>query len=481
MKELNDILNNIEVVKIVGDTSISITDITSDSRKVKEKSLFVAVSGTQVDGHQFISKAISLGADVIICEDLPTEILEKTTYVKVVNSAKALGQAASNFHNNPSSKLKLVGITGTNGKTTCATLSFKLFRNLGYSTGLLSTIENKINDKVIPSTHTTPDPVALNKLLAEMVIEGCTHCFMEVSSHAIVQERIAGLTFVGGVFSNISHDHLDYHNTFDEYIKAKKVFFDQLPVSAFALTNLDDKRGMVMLQNTVAKKYTFALKSVADFKAKVLTNSFEGLELDINGKLAWFKLVGDFNAYNLLSIYAVAVLLGEMDEEVLTELSLLETANGRFDVLVKDGITAIVDYAHTPDALENVLNTINRIRTGNEELITVVGCGGDRDKTKRPLMAEIASKLSTKVVFTSDNPRYEEPSEIIEDMRKGVPAVHFKKTLAITDRKEGIRTATMLAEKGDIILVAGKGHEDYQEIKGEKYHFDDKEVLHEVL
>lgn len=481
MKILKDILKSVNVIELIGSDKVSVTDIQFDSRNVNEGSMFVAVSGTQVDGHQFIAKTIASGTDVIVCEILPNEILEKITYVKVVSSAKALGLMASNFFDNPSSKLKLVGITGTNGKTTCATLSFNLFRLLGYNTGLLSTIENKINDEVIPSTHTTPNPVELNELLSKMVKDGCTHCFMEVSSHAVVQERIAGLTFTGAVFSNISHDHLDYHGTFDEYIKAKKKFFDELPKTAFALTNSDDKRGMVMLQNTLASKHTFSLKSVSDFKAKVLTNSFEGLELDINGKPAWFKLVGDFNAYNLLSIFGLATLLGEDEDEVLTALSSLDTANGRFDVITKNGITAIVDYAHTPDALENVLNTINKIRTGNEELITVVGCGGNRDKTKRPLMAEIAANNSTKVVLTSDNPRNEDPAEIIEDMRKGIPAVHFKKTLSITDRKEGIRTACMLAQKGDIVLVAGKGHEDYQEINGVKHHFDDKEVLNELL
>ena len=481
MKKLKDILKGIKVEQLIGSDEIEFNDIQFDSRNVSEGSLFVAISGTQVDGHQFIAKTIASGADVIVCEILPDELLEKTTYVKVISSAKTLGLMASNFYDNPSSKLKLIGITGTNGKTTCVTLSFNLFRALGYNTGLLSTIDNRINDDIIPSTHTTPNPMELNELLAKMVKESCTHCFMEVSSHAVVQERIAGLTFSGGVFSNISHDHLDYHKTFDEYIKAKKKFFDELPKAAFALTNSDDKRGMVMLQNTKASKHTFSLKSVSEFKAKVLTNSLEGLELDIDGKLAWFKLVGDFNAYNLLSIYGLSILLGEDEDEVLTVLSSLETANGRFDVITKNGIIAIVDYAHTPDALENVLSTINKIRTGNEELITVVGCGGNRDKTKRPLMAEIAVNNSTKVILTSDNPRNEDPSEIIEDMRKGVPAVHFKKTLAITDRKEGIRTACMLAEKGDIVLVAGKGHEDYQEINGVKHHFDDKEILNELL
>ena len=481
MKKLTDILKNIKTLEQIGSDDIAIQNIRFDSRNVAEGDVFVAITGTQADGHQFISKAISLGADAIVCEQLPAEILENITYIKVENAAKVLGVMASNFFDNPSSKLKLVGITGTNGKTTCATLSFNLFRLLGYNTGLLSTIENKIDDEVIPSTHTTPNPVALNQLLAQMVQAGCTHCFMEVSSHAVVQERIAGLTFAGAAFTNISHDHLDYHGTFDEYIKAKKKFFDELPSTAFALTNLDDKRGMVMLQNTQAVKHTFSIKSISDFKAKVLTNSFEGLELDINGISTWFKLVGDFNAYNLLLIFAIGKLLGEDENEVLTALSSLDTANGRFDVITKNGITAIIDYAHTPDALENVLNTINKIRTGNEELITVVGCGGNRDKLKRPIMAEIACNLSTKVVLTSDNPRDENPDEIIADMRKGVPPVHFKKTLAITDRKEGIRTACMLAQKGDIILVAGKGHETYQEIKGVKHHFDDKEITNELL
>ena len=481
MKKLNSILNDVEVIEIIGSKDLTISSIQFDSRKIQEGDVFVAVPGTQVDGHQFIAKAISLGADVIVCEILPQEILDKITYIKVESASKTLGVMASNFYGNPSHKLKLVGITGTNGKTTCATLSYNLFRSLGYNTGLLSTIENRINDEIIPSTHTTPNPMELNKLLRDMLEDGCTHCFMEVSSHAVVQERIAGLAFSGAVFTNISHDHLDYHGSFDEYIKAKKKFFDELPPNAFALTNSDDKRGQVMIQNTKAATYTFSLKSMSDFKAKVLTNTFEGLEIDINGKPAWFKLVGDFNAYNLLSIYALAVLCGEDSDEVLTELSSLETANGRFDTINKNGITAIVDYAHTPDALENVLNTINKIRTGNEELITVIGCGGNRDKEKRPIMAEIAANNSTKVVLTSDNPRDEDPEAIIEEMRKGIPAVHFKKTLAITDRKEGIRTACMLASKGDIVLVAGKGHEDYQEIKGIKHHFDDKEILNELL
>lgn len=481
MKKLIDILSDVAVLETKGLTDVSISAIEFDSRLVTEGALFVAVSGTQVDGHQFISKAISLGADVVVCEIFPDEILENITYLKVKNSAKALGQLASSFFDHPSRKLKLVGITGTNGKTTCATLCHRLFMELGHATGLLSTIENKIDDRVIPSTHTTPNPVELNRLLSEMVNAGCTFCFMEVSSHAIVQERISGLTFAGAAFTNISHDHLDYHGTFDHYIAAKKKFFDDLDHHAFALTNIDDKRGNVMLQNTKASKHTYALKSIADFKARVLTNSFEGLELDINGKVAWFRLVGDFNAYNLLCIYAIGMLLGEEEEEVLLQLSMLNTANGRFDVITKDGITAIVDYAHTPDALENVLKTINKIRTGNEQLITVIGCGGNRDKTKRPLMAEIACHQSTKVVLTSDNPRDEDPAAIIEDMKKGVPPIHFKKTLSITDRKEGIKTACMLAEQGDIILVAGKGHEDYQEINGVKHHFDDKEILNELL
>jgi UDP-N-acetylmuramoyl-L-alanyl-D-glutamate--2,6-diaminopimelate ligase len=388
---------------------------------------------------------------------------------------------AANFYGNPSEKIKVVAVTGTNGKTTTVTLLHQLFVRMGYSTGLLSTVENKINEEVIPSTHTTPDAVSVQALLRKMVEAGCTHCFMEASSHAIVQERIAGLKLSGAVFTNITHDHLDYHGTFDEYIKAKKKLFDELPKDAFALVNGDDKRGGVMVQNCRGTLQTFGLKSAADFKAKILSNTIEGLELDVNGKLIWFRMIGSFNAYNLLGVLGTAVLLGEDEDEVLRELSAIKGAKGRFDRISIGGITAIVDYAHTPDALDNVLKTINAFRTGNEQLITVVGCGGNRDKTKRPTMAKIAVSESTKAIFTSDNPRFEEPAEILKDMQAGVGPTDFRKTLTIEDRREAIKTALLLCQKGDIVLIAGKGHEDYQEIKGVKHHFDDAEVVTELL
>ncbi len=388
---------------------------------------------------------------------------------------------AANFYGNPSEKIKVVAVTGTNGKTTTVTLLHQLFVRMGYSTGLLSTVENKINEEVIPSTHTTPDAVSVQALLCKMVDAGCTHCFMEASSHAIVQERIAGLKLAGAVFTNITHDHLDYHGTFEEYIKAKKKLFDELPKDAFALVNGDDKRGGVMVQNCRATLQTFGLKSAADFKAKILSNTIEGLELEVNGKLIWFRMIGSFNAYNLLGVLGTAVLLGEDEDEVLRELSAIKGAKGRFDRISMGGITAIVDYAHTPDALDNVLKTINAFRTGNEQLITVVGCGGNRDKTKRPTMAKIAVSESTKAIFTSDNPRFEEPVEILKDMQAGVGPTDFRKTLTIEDRREAIKTALLLCQKGDIVLIAGKGHEDYQEIKGIKHHFDDAEVVTELL
>ncbi len=481
MKVLKDILYKVSLTSTIGDMDRQVSSIVFDSRKVVERSAFVAIAGTQVDGHEFITTALEKGATVIICERLPEAIIEGITYVQVVNSAKALGIMASNFFDNPSEKIKVVGVTGTNGKTTTVTLLHQLFVAMGYSTGLLSTVENKINEQVIPATHTTPDAVSVQALLRKMVDAGCTHCFMEASSHAIVQERIAGLKLAGAVFTNITHDHLDYHGTFDEYIKAKKKLFDELPKDAFALVNGDDRRGSVMLQNSKATHHTFALKSSADFKAKILSNTLEGLELDINSKQIWFRMIGAFNAYNLLGALGVAVLLGEDEDEVLRTLSAIRGAKGRFDRISIGGIIAIVDYAHTPDALDNVLKTINGVRTGNEQLITVVGCGGNRDKTKRPIMAKLAVSESNKAIFTSDNPRFEDPMEILREMQAGVGPSEVRKTLTIEDRREAIKTAVMLSQRGDIILIAGKGHEDYQEIKGVKHHFDDAEVVTEIL
>jgi UDP-N-acetylmuramoyl-L-alanyl-D-glutamate--2,6-diaminopimelate ligase len=481
MNVIKDILYKVSLTSTYGDMERKVSDIVFDSRKVVENSAFVAVKGTQVDGHDFISLALEKGATTIICEQLPESLATGITYIQVVDSAKALGIMAANFYGNPSEKIKVVAVTGTNGKTTTVTLLHQLFVRMGYSTGLLSTVENKINEEVIPSTHTTPDAVSVQALLRKMADVGCTHCFMEASSHAIVQERIAGLKLSGAVFTNITHDHLDYHGTFDEYIKAKKKLFDELPKDAFALVNGDDKRGGVMVQNCRGTLQTFGLKSAADFKAKILSNTIEGLELDVNGKLIWFRMIGSFNAYNLLGVLGTAVLLGEDEDEVLRELSAIKGAKGRFDRISIGGITAIVDYAHTPDALDNVLKTINAFRTGNEQLITVVGCGGNRDKTKRPTMAKIAVSESTKAIFTSDNPRFEEPAEILRDMQAGVGPTDFRKTLTIEDRREAIKTALLLCQKGDIVLIAGKGHEDYQEIKGVKHHFDDAEVVTELL
>ena len=475
--ELKDLLNKVSIKEVSGPTALPIDNIQFDSRKVSKGSLFIAIKGTQVDGHNYIDKAIELGASAIILEDI-VEYPDNITVVKVESSHFALGMAASNFYGNPSSKLKLAGITGTNGKTTTATLAYNLFRELGYNCGLLSTVVNLIDRKEILSTHTTPDPVSLNALLAQMVEAGCTHCFMEVSSHAIHQHRIAGLEFDVAAFSNISHDHLDYHRTFDEYIQAKKMFFDQLSKKAIAITNTDDKRGMVMLQNTKATKKTYGLKALADYKGKVLTNSFSGLEMTINGVDAWFKLVGEFNAYNLLCIYAIGESLDESPEELLIAMSTLETASGRFEQQISNtGIISIVDYAHTPDALENVLNTINKLREGDKKIITVVGCGGDRDKDKRPIMADVAVKLSDQVVLTSDNPRSENPENILNDMSKGISISYQRKVLRISDRREAIKLAVTLADAGDVVLIAGKGHEDYQEISGVKHHFSDFEEL----
>ncbi|MGZ4037504.1 MAG: UDP-N-acetylmuramoyl-L-alanyl-D-glutamate--2,6-diaminopimelate ligase, partial [Bacteroidia bacterium] len=459
-----------------------ISSITFDSRKVKKDTLFVATKGTATDGHKFIDKAIESGAAAIICEELPGQRNEHVAYIKVADSTLALGYMACNFFDNPSRKLKLVGVTGTNGKTTTVTLLFNLFRNLGYNVGLLSTVENKINNEVIPATHTTPDALSLNELLLTMVEKGCEYAFMEVSSHAVVQNRIAGIEFTGAVFTNITHDHLDYHKTFDEYIKAKKRFFDMLPDEAFALTNRDDKNGMVMLQNTKAKKYTYSLQNVADYKCKIIENHLNGLLLHINNQEVWVKLIGTFNAYNVLAVYSVAHLLRQNTTNILTTLSNLNAVEGRFQyVKSKGGVIGIVDYAHTPDALKNVLETIKDIRTGNEQVITLVGCGGDRDAAKRPVMANIACQFSNKVILTSDNPRSEDPEEILNQMQKGVDVTDVKKTLRITDRKEAIKTACTLANNGDIILIAGKGHEKYQEIKGVKSHFDDMEILKETI
>jgi len=482
LKLLKDIIYKAGIDEVIGSTQVAIEKVCFDSREIEKFSLFIAVSGTQVDGHQFISKAIEDGAVAIVCENFPEEIKEEVTYIKVQNSSGALGVIAANYYDNPTSEIKLIGITGTNGKTTTATLLHDLYTQLGYKSGLLSTVVNKIGTEEIEATHTTPDAIQLNALLRYMIAENCEYCFMEVSSHAIHQNRIAGLDFSGGVFTNITHDHLDYHKTFDEYLKAKKFFFDCLSENAFALVNKDDKNGMVMMQNTKAKKVTYALKSMSDYSCKVIESDFSGMQLNIDGSEVWTKLIGKFNAYNLLAIYSTAVLLGQEKLNILTAISNLVSVEGRFQyVKSPNNISGIVDYAHTPDALKNVLKTINDIRTGNELLITLVGCGGDRDKEKRPIMAKIACDLSDKIILTSDNPRSENPKEIIKDMRQGVEGVHFKKVLAIVSREEAIRTACSLASDGDIILVAGKGHEKYQEINGEKLPFDDMKILEETF
>ena len=482
MMKLKDILTNCNLLEIVGEKDVDVADITFDSRKVGQGTLFFAVKGTQVDGHDYIDGAIEKGASVIVCEKLPRKQVENVTYVKVDNSAYVLGVGASNFFGNPSEKLKLVGVTGTNGKTTIATLLYRLFTEAGYSCGLLSTIENIINREVVPSTHTTPDPIELNTLLQQMVDKGCEYAFMEVSSHSVAQDRIAGLHFAGGIFTNLTHDHLDYHKTMANYRNAKKKFFDSLPQSAFALTNLDDKNGAFMLQNTRARKLSYALKHDADFKGVIMESHFDGMLLKVNGTEMFTQLVGGFNASNLLAIYGAATALGFNKEELLVEISKLRGANGRFDMVHSEqGIVGIVDYAHTPDALENVLVTINEVRCHKETLITVVGCGGNRDTTKRPEMTAVAVRLSDRVILTSDNPRNEDPDEIIRQMKAGVPDEDRGKVLSITNRREAIRTAVALAKRGDIILLAGKGHENYQEINGVKNHFDDKEVLSEAL
>ena len=480
--KLKDILTNCNLLEIVGEKDVDVVDITFDSRKVSQGTLFFAVKGTQVDGHDYIDGAIEKGASVIVCEKLPRKKAENVTYVKVDNSAYVLGVGASNFFGNPSEKLKLVGVTGTNGKTTIATLLYRLFTEAGYNCGLLSTIENIVNREVVPSTHTTPDPIELNALLQQMVDKDCEYAFMEVSSHSVAQDRIAGLHFAGGIFTNLTHDHLDYHKTMANYRNAKKKFFDMLPQSAFALTNLDDKNGAFMLQNTRARKLSYALKHDADFKGVIMESHFDGMLLKVNGTEMFTQLVGGFNASNLLAIYGAATALGFDKDELLVEISKLRGANGRFDMVHSEqGIVGIVDYALTPDALENVLVTINEVRCHKETLITVVGCGGNRDTTKRPEMAAVAVKLSDRVILTSDNPRNEDPDEIIRQMKAGVAEEDRGKVLSITNRREAIRTAVALAKRGDIILLAGKGHENYQEINGVKNHFDDKEVLSEAL
>ncbi|MEO1253652.1 MAG: UDP-N-acetylmuramoyl-L-alanyl-D-glutamate--2,6-diaminopimelate ligase [Bacteroidota bacterium] len=482
MKTLKDILFGASLQSIEGDRDASVKGVTFDSRKVEEGFLFVAVKGLTVDGHQFITTAIEKGAKVIVCEKLAESLVSDVTYVQTDNSAKALGIIASNFYDRPSEKIKVVGITGTNGKTTCATLLYELFKGLGYTVGLLSTVENKINDRILGANYTTPDAVQLNELLAQMEHEGCTHCFMEVSSHALVQHRVTGISFTGGVFTNISHDHLDYHKTFDEYIAAKKLLFDGLSSEAFAVVNIDDKRGTVMLQNTKADKFKMGIRGMADFRVRIIHNTLQGLELNFDGTDVWFKLIGEFNAYNLLTAYAVAILLDEEKEDVLSGLSTTSGASGRFEKVDNNvNVMAIVDYAHTPDALENVLKTIDELRTKNEQLVTVVGCGGDRDKMKRPKMADIASRYSNKVILTSDNPRTEDPRQILEEMRAGIPKSKERNVMVIEDRKEAIRTACNLVSDEDIVLVAGKGHETYQEINGVRHHFDDREILKELL
>ena len=482
MKTLQQLIQAIPNVQVIGNTGVIIQHLTYDSRQVGEGSVFFAIAGTQVDGHKYINDVIEKGAVAIVCENLPAIINDAVTYIKVNNTSEVMGLMACAFYNHPSEKIKLTAITGTNGKTTVATLLFKLFRSFGHHVGLLSTVQNQINETIIPSTHTTPDSIRINELLAQMVEQGCEYAFMEASSHAIDQNRIKGLHFAGTVFTNITHDHLDYHGTFANYINAKKKLFDDVNDDAFALTNKDDKNGLVMLQNTQATRYTYSLKSMADFKAKIIESDFTGMLLNIDEQEAWFRLVGNFNAYNLIAVYGTAFLLGKEKLEIIKHLSNIEAVKGRFEyVRSNDGVIAIIDYAHTPDALKNILETINEIRTQNEQLITVVGCGGNRDTTKRPIMADISSEFSNKVIFTSDNPRDENPETILDEMQKGVKPLHYKKTLRIADRKEAIKAAVASANKGDIILIAGKGHEDYQEIKGVKHHFDDKETVLELF
>ena len=479
---LKELLKNIKPTQVVGDENTDITSVNIDSRKIKQGHLFVAMKGTQVDGHQFIPKALDLGASAILCEDLPAELKENVTYIQVVSTEDAVGKVATIFYGNPSEKLKLVGVTGTNGKTTIATLLYNMFRKLGYKCGLLSTVCNYIEGEAIPADHTTPDPIELNALLSKMVEAGCQYAFMECSSHAIHQKRIGGLKFAGGIFTNLTRDHMDYHKTVENYRNAKKAFFDGLPKSAFAITNADDKNGMVMVQNCKAQIKTYSTRSMADFRAHILECHFEGMYLEIDGHEVGVQFIGKFNVSNLLAVYGAAVMLGQKPEDILIALSTLKSVSGRLEPIQSpEGYTAIVDYAHTPDALENVLKAIHEVLNGKGKVITVCGAGGNRDKGKRPLMAQEAVKQSDKVIITSDNPRFEEPQDIINDMLAGLDKQQMKKVVSIVDRREAIRTACMMAEKGDVILIAGKGHEDYQEIKGVKHHFDDKEVVKEIF
>lgn len=479
---LSELIKNIDTVNITGSTDIEIKGVDIDSRRVAEDHLFVAMKGTQVDGHTFIGKAVDQGAAAILCEDMPAEVVEGVTYVQVSSTEDAVGKVATQFYGDPSRKLKLVGVTGTNGKTTIATLLYNMFRKLGYKCGLLSTVCNYIEEEKIPADHTTPDPIELNALLSRMVDAGCEYAFMECSSHAIAQKRIGGLNFTGGIFTNLTRDHLDYHKTFENYRDAKKAFFDGLPKTAFAITNADDKNGMVMVQNTKAKVKTYSVRSMADFKAKILECHFGGMYLEIDGREVGVQFIGKFNVSNLLAVYGAAVMLGQSPENILIAMSTLKSVSGRLDPVHSPlGYTAIVDYAHTPDALENVLKAINEVLNGKGHVITVCGAGGNRDKGKRPIMAQETVKQSDKVIITSDNPRFEDPQDIINDMLAGLTPQQMTKVVSIVDRKEAIRTACMLAQKGDVILVAGKGHEDYQEIKGVKHHFDDKEIIRDIF
>ena len=480
--KLNELLKNITPIRIIGNDDVEITGVNIDSRRIKTGHLFVAMKGTQVDGHQFIGKAIELGAISVLCEDLPEVLQEGITYVQVESTEDAVGKVATLFYGDPSHKLKLVGVTGTNGKTTIATLLYNMFRKFGHKVGLLSTVCNYIDDVEVPADHTTPDPIELNELLAKMVEAGCEYAFMECSSHAIHQKRIGGLKFAGGLFTNFTRDHLDYHKTFENYRNAKKAFFDGLPKDAFAITNADDKNGMIMVQNTKATVKTYSIRTLADFRARILECHFEGMYLEIDGREVGVQFIGKFNVSNLLAVYGAAIMLGKKPEDVLLVLSTLHSVNGRLEPIHSpEGFTAIVDYAHTPDALANVLNAIHEVLDGKGHVITVCGAGGNRDKGKRPLMAQEAVRQSDKVIITSDNPRFEEPQDIINDMLAGLNEQQMRKVISIVDRKEAIRTACMMAQKGDVVLVAGKGHETYQEIKGVKHHFDDKEVLHEIF
>ena len=480
---LKELLNDIPTVAVLGSEDVEITGVNIDSRRIKEGHLFVAMKGTQVDGHRFIQKAVELGAKAVLCEDMPEERNEGVTYVQVASTEDAVGKVATTFHHNPSSRLKLVGVTGTNGKTTIATLLYNMFTKMGHKCGLLSTVCNYIVDERIPADHTTPDPIELNELLGRMVDAGCEYAFMECSSHAIAQKRIGGLTFAGGIFTNLTRDHLDYHKTFENYRNAKKAFFDSLPKAAFAITNADDKNGMVMVQNTKATVKTYSTRSVADFKGRIIECHFEGMYLDIDGREVGVNFIGKFNVSNLLAVYGAAVMLGKKPEDVLVVMSTLHSVSGRLEPIQSpDGYTAVVDYAHTPDALENVLNAIHEVLDGKSgHVITVCGAGGNRDKGKRPLMAQEAVRQSDRVIITSDNPRFEEPQDIIDDMLAGLDQQQMKKVVSIVDRREAIRTACMMAQKGDVILIAGKGHEDYQEVKGVKHHFDDHEVVRECM